>query len=264
MKNTVKFTLGLFLMTFVSFAQSDKPKFTWNESMNNIIMTWNANTPEQEMNDDIKALKEHGVTINYANVKRNDKNEITGIDVTFEDSEGNKGSLSYNQSKPITTIKFYKQGENIGFGEPSNTFGDLAMLNNLLDEDNVIYGLDYKINPPNDGSHFKSRTLIKRDDREPLVIEDGKVIEGGNDYSKEEIDEILKRNGEDFSGKGKFKSFHYKGNEDFSEQLNNIQKQLDELKKKQQNAKENESEQSNEKTEKNQKKAKKDLKTQKA
>jgi hypothetical protein len=227
-------------------------------------MTWNATTPEQEMKDDIKALKEHDVTINYANVKRNDKNEITGIDVTFEDSEGNKGSLSYSQNKPITTIKFYKQGETIGFGEPSNTFGDLVMLNNLLDEDKVIYGLDYKINPPNDGSHFKSRTLIKRDDREPLVIEDGKVIEGGNDYSKEEIDEILKRSGEGFSGKGKFKSFNYKGNEDFSEQLDNIQKQLDELKKNQQNAKENEAEQSNEKTKKNQKKAKKDLKNQKA
>jgi hypothetical protein len=263
MKNTLNFTLGLLLISLISFAQSDKQKIKLDNSFDNIIMTWNKNTPEQEMQDDIKALKEYGVTINYANVKRNDKKEITGIDVTFEDAEGNKGSLSYNQVKPITTIKFYKQGDTVGFGEPTNAFDDMAMFNNLLDDDKVIYGLDYKINPPNDGSHFKSRTLIKRDDREPLVIEDGKVIEGGNDYSKEEIDEILKQIDEEIIGKEKFKSFKYKGNEDFSEQLENIQKQLDELKKRQQNANENDSKQSNEKTENVHKKTKKSLKTQK-
>lgn len=258
MRKALKLTFGFFLLSLASFAQTDKQKVRFE----NVIMTWNKNTPEQEMQDDIKALNEYGVTIKYANIKRNDKNEITGIDVSFEDKEGNKGSLSYNQNKPISTIKFYKQDNEIGFGEPSNVFDSFAFSDKLIENDKMEYGFKYL--SPGEKSNFKSRTMIKREDREPLVIEDGKVIEGGNDYSKEEIDEILKRNDADITGKGDFKPFNYKGNQDYSEQLQHIQKQLDELKKMQESAKVNDSEQSKEKTEKNLKKTKASLKTQKA
>jgi len=84
-------------------------------------MTWNKNTPETEMNDDIKALSEHGVTLSYADIKRNSKGEITGIKVTYSAKDGSNGSLVLDNTKPISTIKFYKQEDEMGFGEPANT-----------------------------------------------------------------------------------------------------------------------------------------------
>src|SRR5689334_16747646 len=87
----------------------------------NIYMTWNKNTPEQEMKDDVKSLAEHGVTITYSNVKRNDKSEITAIRVEYNDKNGNKGALEFDNQKPINTIKFFKQDDEVGFGEPSGS-----------------------------------------------------------------------------------------------------------------------------------------------
>ena len=236
MKNKLNLAVALVLTSIFSFAQTSSKSFTWNKkpSKDNVVMTWNKTTPEQEMKDDIKALAEYGVTIKYSNVKRNEKREITSIDVSFEDKNGNKGALSYKNNKPISTIKFFKQDDEIGFGEPENAFSQFNPFANFNNEDDIIYGLDYFPNlSEKDKINFKSRTIIKRDDREPLVIEDGKVIEGGNDYSKEEIDEILNRSKEDLGGNGGFKQFNYRGNQDFSEELQQIQKQLDELKDRQ-------------------------------
>ena len=238
----MKTKLNLVLVAFIivignGFSQDKKPfVLKQNDSKGDIVMTWNANTPEQEMKDDIKALSQHGITITYSNVKRNDKKEIIRIDVNFEATTGAKGSLSYNQQNPIPTIKIYKFGDNVGFGEPANSFADLAMLPNFMDEDRIIYGLDYQGKPGNGGPSFKTRKMYKRDDRMPLIIEDGKVIEGGSDYSQEEIDKLLKEDDTDIGDNGGFKSFNYKGNQDFSEQLNQIQKQHDELKKNQEQA----------------------------
>ena len=69
------FLLALLLPIF-SFAQSEN-----NIHKDDIVMTWKKNTPEQEMKDDCKALVEKGITIKYSDVKRNSKDEITGIRV---------------------------------------------------------------------------------------------------------------------------------------------------------------------------------------
>lgn len=246
MKKLFNLITLLLLTSFFTVAQTKSQSFSLSDktAKDNVVMTWNKNTPEQEMKDDIKALKEYGVTIKYNNVKRNDKNEITAIEVTFEDQSGSKGNLSYNSPKPIPTIKFYKQGETMGFGDPENSFGNTPFISSFsgddlmkkfqfnFDNDSLsVDKFEFKMPEEQTFGQMKSRIKILRDDKKPLVIEDGKVIEGGEDYTQEELDEIQKNNQNDLFSKREFPGFNFNGNDDMAEQMKKMQEQIDRLMK---------------------------------
>jgi hypothetical protein len=207
MKNKLFYSLVFItLIQFSVFAQDKKTSEA--KQIDNIYMTWNKNTPESEMNDDIKALKEHGVTISYSGVKRNANGEITSIKVDYTDKGGSNGSLSLNNQKPINTIKFYKQDDEMGFGEPGNT--NFMMGDNLagFDPDSFMQNFQFgngENELPGQQFHFEfpegsssgessSKIIIKKDGKKPLVIQDGNVVEGGDDYTKEELEDIKKNN----------------------------------------------------------------------
>jgi hypothetical protein len=210
-------------------------------------MTWNANTPEQEMKDDIKALGEHGVSIAYENVKRNSKDQITAIKVTYTDRKGNKGALEMDNQKPINTIKFFKQGENVGFGEPkSNDFLSSAngfsgfsngqspmQLFNFSPGGTDENAKSYSFSFSDDNSSTKSRIFIQKDGKNPLVIEDGKVVQGGDDYTKEELEEIQKNKSVEPSDDA-FLNFNFNDESNLAEQMKKMQEQLNQLMQKQQ------------------------------
>jgi hypothetical protein len=268
----------LYCVLFTSAIQAQTSKsFSWDNDTNkdDVVMTWNKLTPEQEMKDDIKALAQRGITIKYKDVKRNSKNEITAISVTFEDRKGNKGSLNYDNQKPISTIKFFKQGDEIGFGEPSNKLGN-HFMNGF--GGNGFNGFNFNGDESNPNQHFefsfpdtpsfgngKSKMIIKQGDKKTLIIEDGKVVEGGDDYTKEELDEILKNNKVEQYDGGNFSYDFFNGNNNINEQIKKMQEQIDELMKNRnpQSAPKNEDlEQSKEELEKAKeelKKAKKEL-----
>jgi hypothetical protein len=179
-----------------------------NDNSKDVVMTWNKTTPESEMNDDVKALKKYGVTINYADVKRNAKNEITGLKVSYEDEKGNKGELKLNQQSPISTISFYKAGSEIGFGTPANSNGMENFFFNGVPNGKMLqqFGFhDEDGNPSTDNFQFnfsdnndapksnrKSKIVIKKPNKKDLIIEDGEVISGADDYTAEEIEKIKK------------------------------------------------------------------------
>ena len=243
MKNKLKLAVALVLTSIFSFAQTSSKSFTWDKkpSKENVVMTWNATTPEQEMKDDIKALAEYGVTIKYANVKRNDKNQITAIDVSYEDKNGSKGSLSYKNNKPIATIKFYKQDDEVGFGNPSNSFEDVMTFSdfgngeafkqfNFNFDNDSIPSLDFTMpgNKPRISSIKKS--IIKKDGKKPLVIENGEVIEGGDDYTPEEIEEFKKEYSTNEDGEiSIFSDFNFNEQKDLSKQMEKMQEQINKL-----------------------------------
>jgi peptidoglycan hydrolase CwlO-like protein len=242
MKNKLNLVVALLFTTIFSFAQTSNKSFTWNKkpSSDSVVMTWNKNTPEQEMKDDIKALAEHGVTIKYSNVKRNDKNEITAIDVSFEDKNGNKGSLSYKNNKPISTIKFFKQDDEVGFGNPSNSFGDIMAFNdfgngeafkqfNFNFNNDSIPSLDFSM-PGKKSITTKKRSIYKKEGKKPLVIENGDVIEGGDDYTPEELEKIK----EEFSTNEDdeisiFSDFNFNNQNDLQKQMEKMQEQINKL-----------------------------------
>jgi hypothetical protein len=234
------------LNAFSGLAQNKSQSFSWDNqsAKDNVVMTWNKNTPEQEMKDDIKALKEYGVTIKYNNVRRNDKKEIIAIEVAFEDQSGSKGTLSYNSPNPIPTIKFYKQDNAVGFGEPENRLGNNQFISGFSGDDMMkpfqfnfdndslsVDKFDFKLPNGQGFGQAKSRIKILRDDRKPLVIEDSKVIEGGDDYTKEELDEIQKNNQTDLFSKREFPGFNFNENDDLAQQMKKMQEQIDLLMK---------------------------------
>lgn len=231
----------LTLLYNAAFAQ-EKPSFilTDDDSKNNIYMTWNKNTPETEMKDDIQALAEKGITITYSNLKRNSNNEITAIKVTYADRKGNTGAMELNNQNPINTIKFYKQGEEVGFGQPSHGAyavhdllgsyaGDGQIFNENFNFGNGAQSFNFSF-PDNIpfGDSQESKIIIKKDGKKPLVIQNGEVIEGGDDYTKEELEEIKKNNtSQFFQGMGEingaFDFRNEKGLENFKKQMEKLQ-----------------------------------------
>lgn len=209
MKNILKKSaltnLILFLLFATSinvFAQDKKLKWNENQSSISVVMTWNKDTPESEMNDDIKALKDQGVTIKYSDVKRNSKNEITAIKVSFSDENGNKGELHLDYKKPISTIEFFKNDDEIGFGKPENSnpfemadLGRNELLKQFQFKNADPNSESFSFSMPEKGGVFgKSKIIIKDPTKKELIIEDGKIIEGGDDYTAEELEKIKENN----------------------------------------------------------------------
>ena len=250
MKTKFNLVLVALIITIANgFSQDKKPYIIkQNDDKGDIVMTWNANTPEQEMKDDIIALGEHGVTIAYENVKRNSKGQITAIKVTYTDRKGNKGALEMDNQKPINTIKFFKQGENVGFGEPksndflssANGFSGFSNGQNPMqlfdfslgsnDENSKSYSYSFS----DDNSSAKSRMFIQKDGKNPLIIEDGEIVQGGDDYTKEELDEIQKNNSVEPSDDDAFPRFNFNDQGNLAEQMKKMQEQLNQLMQKQQ------------------------------
>ncbi len=241
-KSIVSLIILFFALQTSVFAQN------FNQTINNnsVVMTWNKNTPEKEMNDDIKALKtNNGVTIKYSNIKRNDNNEIINLKIEYADNEGNSGSQEYKNKNAIPEIKFYKNNGEIGFGNPNSNsmnpngmafenfdfndfqkqFSKRIMIDTLGNNKNFSFDLSDENKPK---INKKSKIIIQKDGRKPLVIEDGKVIEGENDYSKEEIEKIKnenKFNAEDNNG---IKSFSFNLNGDDLD-MNNLKEQIEKM-----------------------------------
>lgn len=247
-RNLIKLAFAFIIVFQIhAFAQSDK-SFSLNNSddhQNDIVMTWNKKTPESEMKEDVKALSEKGITIKYSGVKRNSNDEITAIKVEYSDRKGNKGNLEYNNQKPIGTIKFYKNGDEIGFGEP-NTFNNMIagndFMNGFSNPQDIMKQFQFgnggndsrsfSFSFPNDSegmSSSKSKIMIQKDGKKPLVIEDGKVTEGGDDYTPEEIEKIKSENKvEHFGMDNNRKEFDFRSQDG----LENFKKQMDEMKSK--------------------------------
>lgn len=250
MKTKFNLTLVAFIITIANGFSQDKKPFVIkpNDDKGDIVMTWRANTPEQEMKDDIKALADHGVTITYEAIKRNSNGEITAIKVTYADRKGNKGALEMDNQKPITTIKFFKHGENIGFGEPvnddflssANGFNGFSNGQNPMQLFNFSQGntdenaKSYSYSFSDDNSSAKSRTFIQKDGKKPLVIEDGEVVEGGDDYTKEELEEVQKNNKVERSAEDAFPNFNFNDQGNMAGQMKKMQEQLNQLMQKQQ------------------------------
>ena len=202
------FTFMIFFSLNLKAQTENNSKLT-DINKNDVVMNWNKSTPEQEMKDDCKALLEKGITIKYSNVKRNSKQEITAIKVEYTDRKGNKGAMELNNQSPIAPLTFFKEGEQIGFGNPTNSDRSSGndMLSSLFGKNgsDIMKQFQFNFNGenfdeqnlngiPNEKRLGKSKIIIKKEGKKPLVIENGEVTEGGEDYTKEEIEEIKKNN----------------------------------------------------------------------
>lgn len=225
-----------------SKAQEKKPFVLQQQhDKGDVVMTWNKSTGEAEMKADCRSLAEYGITINYKNIKRNTSDEIVAIKVEYKDRKGNKGILELDNQKPIAPIKFFKQGEEIGFGEPSNANSGVINFSNNQDfmkqfnfgnEDQKSQS--YSFSFPNNGAfgQSSSKIIIQNDGKKTLIIEDGKVVEGGEDYSPEELQAILGKNKTEYFGDDAMKNFNFNFDgpnsnlDDLNKQLKKLQDQM--------------------------------------
>ena len=238
----IQFAMLFVLMIFTSNIMFSQQKSVEKNNSNNksVVMTWNKNTPDQEMLDDIKALKQNNnVTIKYSNLKRNPKGEIVAIKIEYKDSDGNTGSQEYNGKNAISQIKFFKTNDGIGFGEPTSnqlafndfdfnnfqkTFGNRIQMDTLMQD---YFDFNPKIQK-------KSKIVIQANGKKPLTIEDGNVIEGGEDYSDEEIAKIKSQHQLELKGNGNQKlDFNFSSDnfdmKSLKEQIEKMQSQLMEM-----------------------------------
>lgn len=176
------------------------------------------NTTEAELKEEAKRLKEnHGITLKCSKIKRNAKGEITAIKVEYKDKNGNKGVSQVNGKEPIAPIHFYKNNEAIGFGKPKNfkVYANIPSIpgehnedfvfnfnDSLPDMNNLNFDFDFEMPempeipeapeaPEMDWNNLQeSRIVIKKEDKKPMVIINGKVIS-----DDAEIEKALKESG---------------------------------------------------------------------
>ena len=78
----------------------------------------NKNATEEEMKIDIASLKkDHNVDYKFSNIKRNEKNEIIAIKISFNDNKGNNGEHEVIGDEPIKPIHFTIDVDENGKGE---------------------------------------------------------------------------------------------------------------------------------------------------
>lgn len=207
------------------------------QSHNEVRVVVNKNSTDAEMKNDVAVLKkEYGITLKYSKVKRNSAGEITGIKVEFKDKNGNKGVSQIDGKEPIQPINFYKNDSGIGFGRPKRTQiitryadgdNDNAPVRIIVDDTTDIVGnfdfnFDFDFDAPEspeapeapeapespelpdhiwNDSDTHTKIVVQKDGKKPLVILNGKVIEGDQGIvSEKELDEMIKKSSS--GGKG--------------------------------------------------------------
>ncbi|MFM2229965.1 MAG: hypothetical protein RL607_1223 [Bacteroidota bacterium] len=175
-----------------------------NTSQNMVQLRWDKDTPESEMDKDVKALKELGVTVKYSKVKRNDQGEITGIKVSYEDEKGKKGQTQVSGDEPIAPIVFFKTEHQIGFGTPK--MKTITVTKTFSSDGPESARVEKRIIRSEDGTEIitmngaedidasvkEHKIVVKAiNSDKPMIIVDGKVMELGYDVNAIDPNDIV-------------------------------------------------------------------------
>lgn len=94
-----------------------------------VAFSWDKSATEEEFESDAKLVQEQGVTLEFKNVVRNAKNEITSIDIYFKDKMDAKRNMkNFSNPNGIETIYFKRTYDSktgkyfFGFVSDKNTF----------------------------------------------------------------------------------------------------------------------------------------------
>lgn len=203
-RNSWKYTVVLpaliafvFLFQVKVVAQEKSVKTEVNEvkSYNVTTIRWDKDTPNDEMDSDIKFIKKQGVTLKYSNLKRNSDGEITAIKVEFKDDKGNSGIVKFDGNKPIKPIQFYKTDDSVGFGDMPSAMDSgneeyKVVMGHPINVSDSISEVTVEVpeppTPPN-SKKIEKTIIIKKsgsDDKEPLIIINGQK------YDKKTLDKL--------------------------------------------------------------------------
>jgi hypothetical protein len=225
--------IGFIVLFQIQVIAQEKGEVIFTKKVNpgdDVRVVVDKNSTDAKLKKDAAILKkEHGVTLKYSKVKRNNAGEITCIKVEFKDKEGNKGVSQVDGKEPIKPIHFYKNDSGVGFGSPRNVrvfanngggHGEHPPMAiaiddsiNVISDFNFDFDFDFDLPEPPEApespeapeafgwnDNEDSNIVIKVDgDKKPMVIINGKVL-----TDEKEIEEAMKKYG---NGKGKGFSF---------------------------------------------------------
>jgi beta-lactamase regulating signal transducer with metallopeptidase domain len=187
-KNIWKYTLVvpfliafIFLFQFKTVAQVKEIEILENHTNAIQIIEFiiDKNTSDKDIKEETELLKkEHEIDLKVFGIKRNSKNEITAIKISFKDAEGNSGNIAKKSETPIEPIRFYKELDENGKGNVN--------LGTLSHNENFKWTSDPSINKD------KNVFIVKKEDLgdNTEIYFDGKKI---NEQELNDIDtEIIK------------------------------------------------------------------------
>ncbi|MEK8179989.1 M56 family metallopeptidase [Flavobacterium buctense] len=219
----IGFVLLFQIKTIAQEKESDTEVTRSLQHREEIRLVIDKNSSEEDLKREAKRLKnDHGVTLKCSKIKRNNKGEITGIKVEYKDKDGNKGVSQVDGKEPITPIHFYKNNEAIGFGRPKNlkVYANVPGVHAEHSEDFVYnfndslpnmsdFNFDFDIDieapempemleipempeateapeaPEMDWKNLQeSKIIIKKGDKKPMVIVNGKVLSDDAEIKK--------------------------------------------------------------------------------
>ena len=97
-------------------------------SLKDIVVEITKNTTKNELEEIKKELEADGFKFNYSDLEYNNKNELTGITISYRSKEGNSGSYSVSSEEPINSI-IIKSGANGLSVRSSGGSGNRAYIN---------------------------------------------------------------------------------------------------------------------------------------
>jgi beta-lactamase regulating signal transducer with metallopeptidase domain len=187
-------------------------------------ITFDAKESDESLKTLKNVFKEEKITTTISKIKRNSKQEIIGLHIKMKSEDGRKKELKINQNNPIDEIFIYtKKMENgiYDFGIKHLTKKELAKVAKKVHSTVVGLHTNYDYQAPNEYSfsydfelpeiqelaelaelteplenlnfsnNQTSKIIIKKDNKKPVVILNGKVVEGDeNTLSKEELEEL--------------------------------------------------------------------------
>ncbi len=172
-----KLILGLSLVAIVglislnSFTTINKNKATiqQNDSVN---ITIDCDISDDELADIKDMLKEHGITIKFSNIKRNDDKLITGIKIELKDENGNSAVSQTSSSAPIQTFSFGRMNGSLYVSQGKGGFGNFAFFGDDMhfdfDHDSIFKHHFSKL----DSLNFDH--IFKFDDEDNIMLFNGK------------------------------------------------------------------------------------------
>lgn len=179
-----KLILGVSIVAFVgllslnSFTRIDKSEAFFNIN-DSVHITIDSNTSDKELDDIKNMLKEHGLTVKFSNIKRNDDNQLIGIKIELKDKNGNTAVSQTSSTNPIQTFSFGRKNNSLYVSQGKGGFGNFAFFGDDMDFD-FDHDSIFK-------HHFSKLDSLNFDHIFKFDDEDGSIIFNGKSFNMDEL-----------------------------------------------------------------------------
>ena len=214
-----KLILGLSLVTIVglislnTYSTNKSSKHVYQKDVN-VNITVDSDTTDDELDDINDMLKEHGITVKFSNIKRNDEGELTSIKIELRDENGNTAVSQTSSNMPIQTFSFGRKNGSLYVSQGKSHFGNFAFFGDDMtfdfnfDHDSIFQHHFQKL----DSLRFES--IFEFDDENNKFFFNGKSID--MDELKERMNKMFIFGDEDgnFTFRGRDGNHFFFGDDD--------------------------------------------------